>query len=186
MAQNSRTRNKAIVEKLRCYAVSPKTLDTAGVHAAITLLATAQDISTGIVGPDVPRVLSITGTMAGASLTGNVVIYGYDVDGNPLKQTIALNNNATVAGNLAFKSIYQISLPVRITAADTVKIGFTDAIGLPEIIPGDTVVMTTLDGAFEATRPTVVHDHALVSKCTIDPNTALATGKELCIYYIAQ
>ncbi len=184
MAINLLKTNKALVDKLRIYKCSPKTADTAGIKAATTLTTAVQLVSP-TAQPDVPRALSITGAMAGASLTGNVVIYGVDASGSPLKETIALNGNTTVNGNKAFKKVTQISLPVRVTSGDTVKIGFIDKVGFPEMIPADTVFLTTFDGSFEATRPTVAKG-ATVADCTFDPNTALATGKEVAIYYVAK
>jgi hypothetical protein len=149
------------------------------------LLATAQSIRTGIVNPDVPRCVAITGTMAGASLTGNVVIRGFDINGNLITDTIALNNNVLVKGVKAFASIYEINVPVRVTALDTLVVGLTDAIGLPELITANNIFMVTYDGAYEATRPTVTKGTA-VSDCTVDPATAISDNKELAIYYVAK
>jgi hypothetical protein len=181
---NLQIRNKVFLTKLREHTVSPIATDADGIHAAVTLLAAAQVVSTAIVQPDVPRVVTITGAKAGANLTGNVVIWGLDVDGNPVKDTIALNDNATVAGVKAFKYVQQINLPARVTVADTVEVGFNDAIGLPELIPGDTILAAIFNKVYETVRPTV-HIGAAVADCYVDPNSAL-DGSSLILVYIAK
>ncbi len=183
MGLNFLKSNKGLVDKLRVYKCSPKTADADGVLTSKTLPTTAQLVAPAAQ-PDLPRALSITGAMAGASLTGNVVIYGLDANGNPIKETIALSNNTTVNGNKAFKKVNSISLPVRVTLNDAITVGFIDKIGFPEMIDANTVIMATIDGTYEATRPTIAKGTG-VSDCTFDLNSALSTGKEAAIYYVA-
>lgn len=100
---------------------------SASVHAAITLLATTQSVTTGITNPAVPRCLSITGTKAGSTLTGNVVLTGTDENGDACSVTIALNGNETVFDYWQLcATVTKIDLPARTTAGDTVKIGLVD------------------------------------------------------------
>lgn len=100
---------------------------SASVHAAITLLATPQVIATVIASPAVPRCLSITGTKAGATLTGNVVLTGTDENGDACSATIALDGNETIFDYWQlFATVTQIDLPAQTTAGDTVKIGLVD------------------------------------------------------------
>jgi len=170
---------------LRRFNVSPKAVADDGVHAAITLLATAQSITADIVALDVPRNVSIKGTKAGASLTGNVKIYGKNVDGADITETIAINtNDSEVLGLLAFKSVSRIDVPVRVTTADTVKIGFGKKIGFPEVIKGDCVLFASLNEVVEATRPAVVHG-AEVHNCTFAPNSAPNGNELVVIYFVA-
>jgi len=119
--------------------------DIDGIHGAITLLAEAQNITTHISNPDFPRPLSITGTKAGASLTGNVVIYGTDAFTNPIEETIALNDNATVSGTKLFRTVTKITVPKRVSVGDTVKIGTVEklvplAADIDVILPARTLV----------------------------------------------
>jgi hypothetical protein len=100
---------------------------SASVHAAITLAAAPQTITTAITSPAVPRCLSITGTKAGSTLTGNVVITGTDEDGVACSATIALEDNETIFDYWQlFSTVTQIVVPVQVTTGDTVKIGFVD------------------------------------------------------------
>lgn len=110
----------------------------ANVLAATALTAEAQDITTGITQPKVPRVLSITGV---SGLTGkNVVITGTDFAGAALTDTIALNGATTVAGTKAFATVTKITLPVKTGEADTVSVGLADAFGIPYKLDHDTVI----------------------------------------------
>lgn len=164
---------------------NPADADINDVHAAITLLATTQVITTGITNPDFARIITITGAMAGGSLTGDVVITGTNIRGEVITDTIALNDNATVAGVKAFKTVTSIALPVRVTAADTVSIGFSDALGLDRCMAGNEVILVTMDGVYETTRPTVTFHATDISKNTVDPNTALDTAKDVVVDYVS-
>lgn len=143
------------------------------IHAAITLTTLVQDV-TPTTQPDHPRIVSIKGTKAGGSLTGNVVITGTNIRGEVITDTIAINtNDSEVFGVKAFKTITNIHLPVRVTAGDTVKVGMGDALGLDRCLAGDEVLYVTASGVYETTRPTVVADSDEVEKNTLNPDHAL-------------
>jgi hypothetical protein len=129
----------------------PSSASTTAVHAAITLLATTQVVTTAITNPDCYRAVTITGAMQGASLTGNVVVTGTDLDGRVVTDTIALNNNATVVGVVPMATVTQIALPVRVTAADTVAIGSANVFGLDRLIAATSDVLYVERAASAAT-----------------------------------
>ena len=155
------------------------------VHANITLLTTVQDITTAITNPDFPRVLTITGTKAGGSLTGNVVITGTNIRNEVITDTIAITADTEVAGVKAFKTVTNIHLPVRATSGDTVKVGISDALGLDRCMSGNEVILATIDGVYETTRPTVAFDTNEVEKNTVNPNTALDANVDLAVAFVA-
>jgi hypothetical protein len=97
--------------------------NTTAIHAAITLLATTQSVTTAITNPGFARALSITGAPAGATLTGNVTLTGTDANGEPLAETLALDDANTVPGRRDFLTVTAIDLPIRTTTADTVSVG---------------------------------------------------------------
>lgn len=97
--------------------------NTTAIHAAVTLLATVQSVTTAITAPTFARALSITGAPAGATLTGNVTLTGTDAAGEVAIETLALDGSNTVPGRKAFATVTTIALPVRITALDTVSVG---------------------------------------------------------------
>lgn len=153
---------------------APQAAGAATIHAAMTLTASASDITSGFVAGILaklaacPQILSITGAMAGASLTGNVVITGTDIGGNAATDTIALNNNATVVGVVAFASIANVHLPVKVTTADTVTIGTVKSSGVP-FLSGHFVVALQkfYDGSTDA--GTLTLDASDVSKSKYVP-----------------
>ena len=171
---------------LRRQKISNAALGTANfVHANITLTTAIQQITTAITNPDVPRILSITGTKAGGALTGNVIITGTNIRGEAITETIAITADTEVFGLKAFKTVTNIQVPVRATAGDVVSIGVGDALGLDRCMAGDEVLLATMGGAFEATRPTVVADVDEVEKNTANPNTALDGSADLVIVFVS-
>jgi len=160
--------------KFRVHAqrwLAPDAASANNVLAATVLTTAVQTITTGITNPDFPRTLTITGAMAGGSLTGNVVITGTDIRGNLISNTIALNNNGTVEGTKAFKTITSIQLPVRVTEADTVSVGIGDKLGA-EMIPYIAVAISGHHGAtLEGTLPTITVG-ATIDLCLVDFNSA--------------
>jgi len=99
---------------------------TADVHAAITLTTGAQDITTNITNPSVARALSVTGTKAGATLTGTVTLTGTDEFGQTATEAFALDGNYTLFGLQAFATVTNINVPIKVTTGDTVKVGLAD------------------------------------------------------------
>ena len=155
------------------------------VHANITLLTSVQQIATGITSPDFPRIVTIKGTKQGATLTGNVVITGTNIRDEVISDTIALNGDTEVAGVKAFKTVTNIQVPVRVTAADVVSIGVNDALGLDRCMQANEVILATADGVYEASRPTITYHSTDISKNTINPDTALNGAIDLGVVYVS-
>jgi hypothetical protein len=82
-----------------------------GVHAAMNLGAAVQAITTGITNPAVPRNIRIDGNVSG--ITGKVKITGTDFAGDTITEEIQANGITAVDGNLAFKTVTKIDLPVQ-------------------------------------------------------------------------
>ena len=81
-----------------------------GVLAATDLNATAQSITTGLTNPAVPRNVKVKGNASGIN---NVVkIYGTNFAGKAITEEITPNGTTAVAGNLAFKTVTKVDLPV--------------------------------------------------------------------------
>lgn len=100
---------------------------TADIHAAITLSAVTQSVTTGITNPPSPRALSVTGNAAG--ITGDVVLTGTDYAGGAASETLALDGDKTVFGRVAFATVTTIEVPVQThVGTDTVSIGVADAL----------------------------------------------------------
>lgn len=82
-----------------------------GVHAAMNLGAAVQSITTGITNPAVPRNIRIDGNVAG--ITGKVKITGVNFAGDVITEEIQADGITAVDGNLAFKTVTKIDLPVQ-------------------------------------------------------------------------
>lgn len=122
--------------------------------------------------PDVPRNLTVKGN--DANVTGNVTIAGTDVDGADISETIALNAANVVAGNKAFATVTQITLPKYAVAnTERIRVGTGAKLGLPVCLDRNTVVAAFLGGAREAVAPTVVVDADELEKNTVTLNSAL-------------
>ena len=152
------------------------------VHAAITLTDAAQDVTTGITNPAVPRNITIKGNAAG--ITGDVVITGTNYAGAAITETIALNGATEVAGNKAFKTVTKISLPAEThVGTDTVSIGRGAKLGLPWLLAHNTVLFAFLDNTKEGTAPTLAVSASAVESNTITLNSTL-NGKVVDAYLI--
>jgi hypothetical protein len=122
------------------YACAPALGTNTAITAAKALAVGAQPSAVvTITQPDFPRVLLAKGV--GANLAGNVVIHGTNFAGTVISDTIALNAANAVSGVLAFKTVTSIDLPAYTNStSDTVSIGTTASIGLPQIIEATDVL----------------------------------------------
>jgi hypothetical protein len=150
---------------------------------AYTLAATTMPEAT------VARKLLITVTRVDADDTmGTLEIVGTDMAGQALSETIAPVANGVVRTVNAFKTVTAITGAdwVRNGAGgteDTIKIGTSDAIGLPDML-ADTaqVVACSLNNVREATFPTVTAHATTLARNTVDPDSAL-NGTPFKVYY---
>jgi len=102
--------------------------DIEGIHSAITGTGAEQEITASITGPDYARNISITVTNV-ATPSGNVLITGI-IRGVADTENIAIIAGSTAYGNKAFDTVTMITIPAGVSASDTVKVGFSDKIGL--------------------------------------------------------
>jgi hypothetical protein len=149
------------------------------VHAAITMTAAAQTVTTGITNPLAPRGLSVTG--GHADCVGVVTITGTNINNDVITESITQNGTATVAGTKAFKTITSLAIPIRSSAnTPTVTIGTTDVMGLPLCLPAAACVYATYHNAtLEGTAATVTVSSTAIESNTADPNSANAADHTL-------
>lgn len=105
------TFDKGFLAHFHVPAASAVAADTDGIHAAMNLLATVQNIVDLIWQPLVPRNLQIVGNVAG--ITGTVTINGTNYAGEVIEEDIIANGVTPVFGAKAFASIVSIDLPIR-------------------------------------------------------------------------
>jgi hypothetical protein len=122
--------------------------------------------------PDVPRNVTVKGN--DANVTGDVVVVGTNAGGAVITETIALDAANLVAGNKAFKTVTEVTLPPYATAnTERIRIGLGAKLGLPVALSRNTVLAAYLDNAREATAPTVTVDAAALEANTATLNSAL-------------
>lgn len=139
----------------------------------------------------IARKLLITVTQVGGvnDTMGTLVIVGTDIAGNALSETIAPTANSTKTTLNAFKTVTSITgagwaRDAGAGSEDTIKIGTSEAIGLPDkLSDGAQVLFVSLNGVKEATAPTITVDATTLAKNTVDLNSAL-NGSAVKIYYL--
>lgn len=99
------------------------------IHLAIAGTGSEQEITTGIVNPDVPRNASITMTNFDTP-SGNVKLDGVNAKGEVATEDITITPGGTAYGNVAWSTLSKITLPAGISNLDTVKVGMSDKLGL--------------------------------------------------------
>lgn len=138
--------------------------------------------------PDFARQITVTpgGTTASVP-AGDVTIVGTNIRGEVISDVVTFLANASTVGatTKAFKTVTSITFPVQDGAGATYDVGINDALGLDRCMTADEVQSASMDGTFEATRPTVTYHVSDVSKNTVTPNTALNAAKDLRVVYIA-
>jgi uncharacterized protein YukE len=138
----------------------------------------------------VARKLLITVTQGGGvnDTMGTLAIVGTDISGAALSETIAPNANSTTTTLNAFKTVTSITgagwaRNAGAGSEDTIKIGTSEAIGLPDKLTDTAQVLAaSLNNAREGTFPTVTVDASVLAKNTVDLNSSLA-GTPVKIYY---
>lgn len=172
----------AFLAHFNIAAASATVASNTSVHAAVTLGAAAQDVTTAITNPTVPRNIIVKGNAAG--IAGDVVITGTNYAGDAITETIALNGATAVAGAKAFKTVTKISLPAKTAeSGDTVSVGTGEVLGLPYLLARNTVIATYKDNTIEGTAPTVTVSASAIESNTIDLASAL-NSKAVDVYII--
>lgn len=169
---------------------SPALGATSAVHAAAAVLASGgpQVISTGITSPDVPRNLTATaGGTAGDIAAVQVTVTGTNYLGETITETLpvfTVNTAGTVTGSKAFATVTSYSVPAMDGTGATVAIGTGAKLGLPVKLSRNTIVAAFLDGAREATAPTVAVSSSAVESNTATLSSALAGTAVIIDYYL--
>ncbi len=164
------------------FKCAPKSAGAETVHDSITLTNEAQTIDTEFKDIDLARPILIT--KKSNSVAGNVKLYGTDILGRSITETISLPTGATtIESTKAFKSVTKADLPAYTTEGDWIKIGTVNKIGLPALFDEDRIILTIFDKA------QITHT-GTYSKSDIALNILAPTGatfndtKELIVIYI--
>lgn len=131
--------------------------------------------------PDVPRNITVTQTAGDTEDTnGTIVVVGTDIAGNAITETLTPKAGATVAGAKAFKTVTSVTGVGWVVdgveaTKDTVTVGVGSLIGLPYLLPADSLVIAgTLAGTREATLPVLTRSSTVLDLNTCDFTSAWA------------
>lgn len=164
--------DRAYLAHLEVPAAKAPAASSTGVLAATNLGADAQTITTGITNPAVPRNLRIVGNVDG--ITGKVKITGTNFAGKVITEEIQANGTTAKDGNLAFKTVTKIELPVQnhTPAAQTETIEVTKA---PENDGDITVTVTAVALGDDSPVSVTVSLEAAVHNDVTKTATAIVT-----------
>ena len=164
------------------YDTTPALGTNTYVHAAVTLGAAAQDVTTGITNCDYPRVLLVKGNASG--IAGDCVITGRNANDEAITETIALSGASAVLGTKGFKTILNINLPAKTNGSgDTVSVGVGNKLSFPVAIPNASLVLAkSFDGAADSST--------ITTSTTVEGSLAAVAGtfngvKHYVLYFLA-
>lgn len=172
-----------------CYAPgSPAVSDVDRFVVSADMKVGAYTVAVGTM-PEaaVARKLLITVTQVGGAndTMGTLTIVGTDIADQPLTEVIAPVAASSVETLNAFKTVSSITGAgwVINVAADTITVGTSESLGLPDVLSDAAqVLFASLATVKEATAPAVVVN-ATLAKNTVNLNSAL-NGTAVKIYYL--
>jgi hypothetical protein len=132
------------------------------------------------------RNVTVTQTATSTEDTnGTITIEGTDLAGESITETLTPDAGVTVAGLKAFRTVTKATGAgwAAVAGADKITIGFGDVIGLPDLLPCNTVLLAAKGGVREATAPAVTASATVLAENTVDLNSAL-DGSAVDIYYV--
>ena len=103
--------DRGFIARFSVAATQAVALSANGIRALTNLGETAQNITTGLNAPAVPRGLSIVSNKGNGA--GNVVIEGTNINNDVITETLALNGTTTRDGDKAFKTVTKVTLPAQ-------------------------------------------------------------------------
>lgn len=166
------------------------TTDILSANAGNTSAAAAT-VTTFVAQPDVPRNLVITpGTSTVDVAACTITVSGTNILNRSITEDFAFAGNASSAttGAKAFKTVTSIAFPANCedgAFAATWSIGWGEKLGVKRCMDnaGD-IFFSLLNGAKEATAPTMVIDNDEVEKNTADFNGTMNGSNDFVLYFM--
>jgi hypothetical protein len=123
-----------------------------------------------------------------ADTAGTLVITGTDLAGNVITETINVGaNGIAVPTARAFATVTSIvgaGWVIGGTDEDTIVVGFGNLVGLPDLLPHNTVLAVCLNNVREAVAPTVTCSTTVLALNTVTLASALVNAQPIDVYYI--
>jgi hypothetical protein len=154
------------------------------VHANVTCpTSDTTTVTTAITNPDVPRNVTIKGNQA--TVTGNVVINGTDINDDTLTETIASNGTAEVAGAKAFKTVTSFVIPTRGAASDAISIGVGVLLGFKQNVGAAANVLVVLVDRVITAPGAIAVSTTVTASNTIDMSSVTYDATKVIVAFIA-
>lgn len=179
---------QAVVEKQTISAPDAAgSADILSAHAGSTANGAPVEVTSFVAQPDVPRNLVVTpGGTTNDVRASSVVLYGSDMFGRNIMEVLAVADNASsaITGSLAFRTVTKVVLPGEEGShAATWSVGWGEKLGMKSCMDeAGHLVLATLDGAYEATRPTMAIGSSVASN-TADVNGAMNGSKDVELFF---
>jgi hypothetical protein len=158
---------------------NPAVADNTGVHAAVTLSASAeQTIDTGMTNPDVYRTIRLVGNQA--TVSGIVTLRGTDWAGRIITEDVLVTGTVAVDSNQAFKEIRNATFPVRQAASDSISLGLGADLGLIRPLAAG---LTDLDVVELANHTVDAPSNVNATYATFIPGTTPNGSHDYFVYY---
>lgn len=165
---------------------SPALGTTTAVHAAVTDTGVQQVVTTGITNPPTPRNVTATAGGTAADVKAiQVIVAGTNAEGVAISETLpafTVNTTGTVVGSKMFATVTSITIPAHDGTGATTAVGLGDKLGIGERLSRNNVRAAYLNGALEATPPTVAVSSSALESNSVTLSTAL-DGTEVVIDY---
>lgn len=153
--------------------------------------AAAATVTTFAAQPDSPRNLVVTPGGTTTDIEACVItISGTNIFDKAISETFTFtaNQNTAVTGAKAFKTVSSVAFPANCESggfAATWSVGIGEKIGLKRCMAeAGAWVQSSIDGAYESTRATVVADADEVEKNTADFNGTMNGSSDFKAYFI--
>lgn len=147
--------------------------------------------TTFIAQPDVPRNLVITPGSTTADVgTCVIVVTGTNFHNDAITEnfTFAANDSAAQTGAKAFKTISSVAYPANCEDSPfgaTWSMGYGEKLGLKRCLDvAGYSVFSTVAGAYESTRATIVADTNEIEKNTADFNGTMNASNDFALFFI--
>lgn len=159
--------------------------------AAAEMRVGAYALATASPGDGTARSVVATRTAVDTADTGGTLtITGTDLAGNVITEAIAVGaDGVAVATTRAFATVTSIVgagwvIDGAEGTKDTIDVGFGDLIGLPDLLPHNTVMMAALNNVREAVAPAVTFSPTVLALNTVTLASPLVDGQPVDIYYV--
>lgn len=163
------------------WAVAPAAKSATNILNAVALIAGAQaGYVTGLpVAIPTPRNVRVTITLGGGTqhTAKAVVVYGTDIKGNAISESLDISTLATasiVVGALCFASVTAVDLPAQTQAGDAISVGTGDKLGVDQLLFTAMLIKGVHDNALPlqtADTGTLVADSAVLAKNGYTPSS---------------